>query len=307
MFHSSPLPAPSPAYPGPARRILALLGALCVLLLTGCANLGAVQEFARTSADSAAYTRLTDEYINSPETSKLYTLENDVTERSRLDALAAERRPQGSRLLLMHQALAGYMAAVGELAADDLAEADAELDGMFDAAVKANHVDETTGTPLRSISKILAEAALNGYRQRELNKVIAAANAPLQQLIAHQLVLMEGYGQSLANERAMQLRHQRVLYAMARDKGREPVAAELIWERSNLTAAQFIQREKAIPKYVETLKQIAAGHQALYDNRDNLSNKEVAAQIKRYTKRIQAALKAARTPPEPAEPSAAKP
>ncbi|KQV82598.1 hypothetical protein ASD15_11455 [Massilia sp. Root351] len=276
-------------------------------MLSGCANLGAVQEFAKTSADSAAYTQLTDEYVNSPETSKLYTLENDAGERARLDTLAAERKPQAARLMLMHQALAGYMAAVGDLAADDLTEADTQLDGMFDAAVKANYVDETTGAPLRSIGKILAEAAMNGYRQRELNKVIAAANAPLQQLIAHQLALMEGYGQSLANERAMQIRHQRVLHAMARDKGREPVAAELIWERSNLTAMQFAQREKAVPKYLETLKQIAAGHQALYDNRDNLSNKEVAAQIKRYTKRIRAALKAARTPSDAAAPAAAKP
>lgn len=47
--------------------------------------------------------------------------------------------------------------------------------------------------PLRSISKILAEAALNGYRQQELNKVIAAANAPLQQLIGRQLAHMDGY------------------------------------------------------------------------------------------------------------------
>ena len=290
MFHSFPLHAPFPACLSTARCVHTLLAGLCALLLSGCANLGAIQEFARTSADSAAYTRLTDEYVNSPETSKLYTLENDAGERSRLDALAAERKPQAARLLLMHQALASYMAAVGELAADGLAEADTELDGMFDAAVKANYVDETTGAPLRSISKILAEAALNGYRQRELNKVIAAANAPLQQLIAHQLVLMEAYGQSLANERAMQVRHQRVLHAMAREKSREPVAAELIWERSNLTAVQFREREKALPKYVETLKQIAAGHQALYDNRERLSNQEVAAQIKRYTKRIQLSL-----------------
>eukprot|EP01034_Spumella_vulgaris_P003084 gene3084-3976_t len=118
----------------------------------------------------------------------------------------------------MHQALTSYMAAVGDLAADDLADADKDLDGMFDAAVKANYVDETTGAPLRSLSKVLAEAAMNGYRQRELNKVIAAANAPLQQLIAHQLALMAGYGESLANERAMQVRHQRVLHAMAREK-----------------------------------------------------------------------------------------
>ena len=307
MFHSLSLRAPSPANPSTVRYVHTLLAGLCAVLLTGCANLGAVQEFAKTSADSAAYTQLTDEYINSPETSKLYTLEGDVNERSRLDALAAQRKPQAARLLLMHQALTSYMAAVGDLAADDLADADKDLDGMFDAAVKANYVDETTGAPLRSLSKVLAEAAMNGYRQRELNKVIAAANAPLQQLIAHQLALMAGYGESLANERAMQVRHQRVLHAMAREKGREPVAAELIWERSNLTAAQFRQREKALPKYVETLKQIAAGHQALYDNRDNLSNKEVAAQIKRYTRRIQAAIKAARTPSDAAAPAAAKP
>lgn len=299
MFHS-PSQSPKAQAPAPARCIHTLLSGLCVLLLSGCANLGAIQEFAKTSADSAAYTQLTDEYVNSPQTSKLYTLEADVNERTRLDALAAERKPQAARLMLMHQALTSYMTTVGELAAGDLSEADKELDGMFDAAVKANYVDETTGAPLRAITKVLTEAALNGYRQRELNKVIEAGNAPLQQLIAHQMALMNGYAESLANERAMQVRHQRVLHAMAREKGREPVAAELIWERSNLTAAQFVQREKAIPKYVETLKQIAAGHQALYDNRDSLSKQEVAAQIKRYTKRIQAALKAARTPADPA-------
>lgn len=290
-----------------ARRALTITGALCALLLAGCANLGAIQEFAKTSADSAAYTKLTDEYINSPDTSKRYTLESEADKRAALDALALQRKPQAARLLLMHQALSSYMTTLGELAADDLPEADTELDGMFDAAAKANYIDESTGAPLRSLTKVLAEAALNGYRQRELNKVIAAANAPLQQLIAHQLTIMEGYRESLAVERAMQVSHQRVLSAMARDKGREPVAAELIWERSNLTAAQFAQREQALPKYVDTLKQIAAGHQALYDNRDQLSSKEVAAQIKRYTKRIRAALKAARTPADDAAASAAKP
>lgn len=303
-----PSPAPrAPSVPPGARRLQALLAGLCFLLLTGCANLGAIQEFARTSADSAAYTQLTDEYINSPETSKRYTLESEADKRAALDAKALERKPQAARLMLMHQALSSYMTTLGELAADDLAEADTELDAMFNAAAKANYVDETTGAPLRSISKILVEAALNGYRQRELNKVIAAGNAPLQQLIANQLAIMEGYRESLAVERAMQVSHQRALYAMARDKGREPVAAELLWERGNLTAAQFAQREKALPKYVETLKQIAAGHQALYDNRESLSNKEVAAQIKRYTKRIRAGLKAARTPSEAAAAAAAKP
>ncbi|WP_377704800.1 hypothetical protein [Pseudoduganella sp. UC29_71] len=290
-----------------ARRALTITGALCALLLAGCANLGAIQEFAKTSADSAAYTKLTDEYINSPDTSKRYTLESEAEKRAALDALALQRKPQAARLLLMHQALASYMTTLGELAADDLPEADTELDGMFDAAAKANYIDESTGAPLRSLTKVLAEAALNGYRQRELNKVIAAANAPLQQLIAHQLTIMEGYRESLAVERAMQVSHQRVLSAMAREKASEPVAAELIWERSKLTAAQFAQREQALPKYVDTLKQIAAGHQALYDNRDQLSSKEVAAQIKRYTKRIRAAFKAARTPADDAAASAAKP
>lgn len=269
---------------------------VCALaaLLSGCANLQAVREFGQISSLSAGYTRLSDDYARSPLVNKTYTMEADAQQRARLDAEYQQRLPQAAQLQVYHKTVAAYMATVAELAGDDIPTGAEEVDGLVDAAVKADHLSEANAAPARAIGNLLTDAALNGYRHRELKKVIADANQPIQAVLASLVQSMQAFDASLKIERANANRYYRALHAQARDNNREPVAAELAWAGLNAANAQFDEREKAIPLYIASLQRIAAAHQALYDGREHIDNQQLLADLKRYTKQIRAAYNAVR-------------
>lgn len=264
-------------------------------LLSGCANLQAVQEFAQISSLSAGYTRLSDDYARSPLINKTYTLEAESQQRAVLDAEYQQRLPQAAQLQLYHKVVSTYMAALGELAGDEVPTGAEEIDGLVDAAVKANLLNEANAAPARAIGKLLTDAALNGYRHRELRKVIADGNQPIQAVLASLVRSMQAFDASTQIERANANRYYRSLHAQAREHNREPVAAEWAWASLNAVNAQFDARDKAIPLYIASLRHIAAAHQALYDGRDNIENQQLLADLKRYTKQIRAAYSAVRT------------
>lgn len=263
-------------------------------LLCGCVNLQPVQEFGQISSLSAGYTRLSEDYARSPLLNKAYTLEAETQQRAILDAEYQQRLPQAAQLQLYHKVVASYMAALAELAGDEVPSGAEEIDGLVDAAVKANYLSEAGAAPARAIGKLLTDAALNGYRHRELKKVIADANQPLQAVLASLAQSMRAFDASLGIERASANRYYRALHARARENNREPVAAEWAWASLNAANAQFDEREKAIPLYIDSLNRIGAAHQALYDNRDNFDSRQLLSDLKRYTKQIRTAYSAVR-------------
>jgi hypothetical protein len=263
-------------------------------LLSGCANLQAVQEFGQISSLSAGYTRLSDEYARSPLVNKTYTLEAETQQRTLLDAEYQQRLPQAARLQVYHKVVSSYMTTLAELAGDEIPTGADEVDGLVDAAVKANHLTEASAAPAKAIGKLLTDAVLNGYRHRELKKVIAEGNQPIQAVLASLVQSMQAFDASVKIERANANRYYRTLHAQARENNREPVAAELAWARLNAANAQFDERDQAIPLYIASLQRIATAHQALYDGRDNIDNQQLLADLKRYTKQIRAAYNAAR-------------
>lgn len=269
---------------------------LCALaaLLGGCANLQAVQEFGQISSLSAGYTRLSDDYARSPLINKTYTLEAESQQRDVLDGEYQQRLPQAARLQVHHKVVSSYMAALAELASDDVPTGAEEVDGLVDAAIKANYLDAASVAPARAIGKLLTDATLNGYRHRELKKVIAEGNQPIQAVLASLVQSMQAFDASLRIERANANRYYRSLHARARENNREPVAAEQAWASLNAANALFDERERAIPLYIESLRRIAIAHQALYDGRDNLDNKQLLADLRRYTKQIRSAYSAVR-------------
>jgi len=275
-------------------RFLSVCTTVLVLALSGCANLQAVQEFGQISSLSAGYTRLSEDYARSPLVNQTYTLESETQQRSVLDAEYQQRLPQAAQLQLYHKAVANYMAALADLAADDVPTGAEEVDGLVHAAVKANHLSESAAAPAKAIGKLLTDAALNGYRHRELKKVIAEGNQPIQTVLASLVQSMQAFDASMKIERANATRYYRSLHARARENNREPVAAEWAWASLRAANTQFDQREQAIPLYITSLQRIATAHQALYDGREHIDNQQLLADLKRYTKQIRAAYSAAR-------------
>lgn len=266
--------------------------ALLALALAGCADLGAIREFGNVSADSAGYTALTDGYIGGPERSKRHTLRTDEAQRAPLTRQGKAREAQRAQLQLYHLSVTQYMAALGALAADDVSNYDGQIDPLVDAASRNGLIAADKAGVVKALGKLLADAATNAYRQRELKQLISAGNAPLQTIIADMVRLMAAFDSSVDNEAAMYDAYYDELMLMAGKK--EPVAAELLWSERGATLAGFEQRKQAIAPYIETLKTIATAHQSLYDNRDKVSDKEVLAQLKKYTGQIRSTVKLAR-------------
>jgi hypothetical protein len=276
-----------------------LVCAASLAFLAGCANLAEIQEFGKLSADSAGYTRLTDEYLTAPERQKKYTLASETDARATLDRLGKERLKQAEQLKLYHRAIEGYMTALADLAGDQVTAYDKELGGLVDSAAKGSLIAKDETASLKAISGLLADAATDYYRQRKLHEVIERANAPLQDVLRDLTAIMEGYGAAIEDERAAFTAYYQLLIATARENGqqppgtmKEPAAAQLISDTFDAQAPSFETRKKAVDAYLKTLKTIAEAHQNLYDNRDRLSSDNLLAATKNYSKKIRDAYKA---------------
>jgi len=281
-------------------RLCAISIATLLSFLAGCANLGAIQEFGKLSADSAGYTKLTDDYLAGPSNQKKYTLTSEADKRAELDRLSKERAKQADQLGLYHKTVESYMKALSDLAGDQVISYDKELGGLIDAASGASIIPKDKVDAAKSISELLAEAATDLYRQKRLREVIGRANAPLQNVLRDMIQIVKGYDASIENERAAFTDYYRYLVATASEEkpkgsgAREPAAAQIISDAFTQQGPSFDDRGKAVTAYVKTLQAIADAHQSLYDNRDKLSDDSVQVIVKSYSTQIYKAYKTVR-------------
>ena len=263
--------------------------------LTGCANLEAIQQFGKLSADSAGYTKLTDDYVSTFDRRKAWTFKDNADELAKLEADAVGRRQQGVELKVYHMAISDYMDALADLAADDVPSYDKELGGLIDQAVKLKAIDGGNAAAAKSIAGLIAEAATNFYRQRKLKEVIANANEPLQKILARMQFFVEQYERTAQTEKDAFDAYYLSLEDLAK-KGNERMFSQYAWAMNSELSPAHEEKIKAAKKYLETLKKIAEAHQSLFDNLSKISDKEFQSQLKKYTKAIYAAYKATREP-----------
>ena len=136
------------------------------LLITaqGCADLKAIQDFAALSADSAEYTTLVNNYIESPERQKRYQPES---RHPRLEQMIQERADQKSTLLLRHAVIEKYMAALGTLAADEAVDNTEELSQLTTALQTQAGANPQETEAFGKIAGILTKVASDRWRQRQ--------------------------------------------------------------------------------------------------------------------------------------------
>jgi hypothetical protein len=97
------------------KQLLSLLTFLiCITFLLSCANLQAIRDFANISSESAQYTVLVNDYVESPERQKRFS---PSSEHELLDHNKRIRVQQKEVLLAYHKAISDYMEALGQLAA----------------------------------------------------------------------------------------------------------------------------------------------------------------------------------------------
>lgn len=249
-----------------------------LILGAGCANLVAIREFASISAQSAEYTTLVTQYVESPERQKRFQPSDQY---KRLEQMSRERAAQKERLLLRHALIEEYMDALGRLAADELVTYDKEIDALGKAVADNKFADEKDAGAFASISKILFRAAADGWRQKKLRELITESNSSFQEVVgALKRIVDQGFTGDVENEKATMQNYYQTLIMSSKDKA--GIAALEEWRDTRL--AEVGARGRAISNYSEVLSKIASGHQKLYDKRDDIDNEELLRQMSRYAK-----------------------
>lgn len=258
---------------------------LSLVLLSACADLRAIRQFADRSAQAAQGTALREDYVQSLERQKRYQGRAQLEE---LDRLAAERKKQQPGLAALQQGVEGYLKAVGALAADDVIVYDSSLDALATSLTGANWVSASQVQAGASLAKLLAKAATDAYRQRQLKRLIAEANADFQIVVEALAGIAErDFVGSLENEGVAADKYYRAILAEAEHAPPQQAAIALVRERWQEKQDALAAKQAACRAYAQALRKIGAAHQLLYDQRHHLSARQLHAAIARYAGDIQ--------------------
>jgi phosphoenolpyruvate carboxylase len=261
-------------------------GAACALLLAqaGCANLDAVRRFAKASSAAARCDPVVDDYARSPVRQLRYEPEPF---RRQLEEVAARRAEQRKRLEAAQAVLVGYLGALGDLAADDVPNVDADMDGLLEALETGKYIGDGDGqigaesaSAAAAIAKVLLRAAADRWRQQRLVELIRETDPRLQTLVAGlREIVDQDLRTSLAQEEEA-LRKPFLAWKAAAVAGGDPdgaprAASALLEER----LAVLQDRRTALDQYLKALGTIAQGHAELRQNVDHLRKRELVDRL----------------------------
>lgn len=268
------------------RSITIIFNAMVLLALTqGCTTkLKAIQDFASLSAESAQYTTLVDDYLDFPQRQKRY---QPPSRHAHLDAMAQDRATQKTSLLLRQSIIETYMQSLGRLAADEVVDNTQELAQLSAALESQTPTTPKEAEAFKKITGIVTTVAVKRWRQDQLQNLIEQANTPIQQVLEslHHIV-SDGFGGDLQTEEAAIQNYYMTLTMESQDPAGKAALAE--WK--DLRMSQVHERSEAVHIYGKVLDHIADGHQRLFDQRQNLTKKEVLQEVGKSVKDLRSLL-----------------
>jgi len=255
---------------------------------SGCTNLGAVREFAATSADLTDYKVVTQRYVTSAERQLAEVPASsafDGTRRGLLELQATTARDKES-LLKLHAVTTGYMAALASLADEDAYELSPEIDEVTGAIAESKQLNLTSEhvAAYGNIVKRVASWATAAKQARDVRRMVRTYGADMDRLLEAMQVATAAYGFTFMEEANNTAAFDRVREAAWRSKlagGTEvtPERREVITTllRRSSTADRAAQAEAMKRQQVaaQGLAKVRETHQKLMENIDHLDRKEV--------------------------------
>lgn len=254
-------------------RVVLLL--FLTLLLAACIDLSEIGKFAALSETAnASFPSLVADIQDSCERRANYAPDD-----RRQDVLLHCKNLSTSKdgLLQAQQVLLNYMEAVKNLSSDKTVTYGEKLDALPDALSKSG-LDESQVKATTGLAKMLVDAAIGGYRRKEVGKLVGETNGDIQTLtVALRRVISDGYTTELnLEEEAI-----KEFYGtnLKEHEKQEPLTALLVKKRwaDDLDGVQ--KRKSAALAYGKVMDSIAQGHQKLYDIRDRWSTEELVKQL----------------------------
>lgn len=268
-----------------------VLSAGLTLLLAGaaaCVDTSAVKRFAAVSATAGGqFEQVADDLPASciHRHRFLALADSQVTLddiRDRAEADCDEYAKLARRLVKANKVLVSYLKALGKLAEDKIVVYDKRIDNFADALDDTDMFDAKKIEAVQGLTTVLANAAAGEWRRKELKKAIEEANPDVQTLIdALRGVIGEDYLRLLDVEREA-AKHYYLGQIKEYGAG-EPLTVTLVFEKWKDEDNAVDDKRDAADLTVKILDKIARGHQKLYDNRDDLSSKQIRNLLVEYT------------------------
>jgi len=251
-----------------------------VVLLASCADLSNIKKFAAASADSASYTSFITDYEKSAERLRGYEPPEKAGE---LDQTIKDRTAQQKPLLGLLQGVQGYMNALGALASDQVIAYDTNLTAVGDGLIATKAVSSNEADAFVALTKLLARAVTDGYRQAKLKAVIREANPSFQTVVqALTNIVGKDFVASLDTESAGVDEHFKEVVESATHAPPQDASIELVRQLWQQKIDDIATKRQACLVYVKALDTVAKGHQALYDNVDKVTSSELLSTIDSY-------------------------
>ncbi len=262
--------------------------ALVAFAVSGCANLGAVREFAASSARMTDYRAATDHYLDSADRqlTELPAAKRFDGTREHLQALKQVTARDKATLLGLHATTTGYMRALARLAGADAYSVSPEI-GKVARAIETSEalgIDEDHVDAYANIARRVSDWALAARQARDVRHLVTENGVDMDKLLEAMQRATEAYGIVLEQEIAA--------YDAVADYGRAVWAAELpgdaaltperreviatLLRRSEL-ADREAQRQarKAQRAAARGLKRVRQAHADMLQNVDRLDADQV--------------------------------
>jgi hypothetical protein len=271
----------------------ALVAAL-LLLTSACADLAAVQDYAKASASVPGYDEATKEFGSHFTRVEVYL---DEKGRKTAQALAPAREQAVPALLAVHKNLQTYMLVLGKLAGAQTFNLDKQTEGLQKAVVAFPPfgLDADTANAAGTLGRLAAKWVLLGIQQQYVIELVTEADPSIQTVTAGMRRIVEFYGKTLANERReveAVYEHNRLFISAAYPSvspSRERLLAVLSEDHFREKATEFTARAAKLGELDKALEKIAYGHAELRRNVNNLSSREFATALKAIAQDIWAA------------------
>lgn len=299
-------------------RFVRLFLLACVVgVLSACANLQPVREFAATSSQLTAYTEVTQRYLSSSQR-VLAQIPDDVAfdvERSRVKDEQRQIAAAKDSLLKLHDTAAGYMGALAQLAGDGAFDLTPQIDkvsGALQAApslgLNAEHV-----SAFASIAAQVVSWAAAAKQNKEVKTMVNAHGAAMDKLLEGMEIVSLAMKTHLDNERgllnsfeadrranfidpastepALRLTAEQ-LKALNKDqrlsyKRRHALLAWAARSYAVVDADETRAVEAAIVS-TEAVRAVRQGHNDMRTNINNLSREDVVQLLKKTTAQLRA-------------------
>ncbi|MFN9030241.1 MAG: hypothetical protein ACK54C_02380 [Betaproteobacteria bacterium] len=258
------------------RRFGAVLTA--AIVLSGCANLDAVRNFAQSSSALTSYPDAGAAYVESGRQWTLLPAPAPLPD-GRKPVTLEERQQQVSASLKLQSALSSYFAVMAKLAGADAFTLDNELTsvasglkGLPGQADNAAMIDTAN-----NLLKLAVKYALMPVQQSSVRALVSEGGPPAMSLVDH-LDRLAGDWQSQMVQDDTSMKNFLSLMAATKDANKS--VEFLLSDRSQQFTVHAGTRQQRVASVRAGLKTIKSGHEAMVRDIDRLDGSQLQALLK---------------------------